>query len=253
MKIFLAGATGVIGQRLGVLLRDAKYEVAGTTRTAAKGSILRALGITPIVVDVFEADALAQAVAMARPDIIIHQLTDLPSAPGTPGYPAAQEANRRLRIDGTRNLMRAARMAGVARVIAQSIAFVYAPGEGTHGEDDPLDVAAEGVRQLTVQGIVALEREVLQAPGIAGVALRYGYFYGPGTWYAVPPRPPSVHVDAAAHAALLAVSKGVGVYNIAEDEGAVSNAKARRELGFDPDFRIPDRLALRTAQSIQQR
>ena len=242
MKIFLAGATGVIGQRLGALLRDAKYEVAGTTRTAAKGSKLRALGITPIVVDVFEADALAQAVKMAQPDVIIHQLTDLPSAPGTPGYPAAQEANRRLRVDGTRNLVRAAKMAGVRRLVAQSIAFLYAPGDGERSEDAPLDAAAVGVRQVTVQGVIALEREVLQTPGIAGVALRYGYFYGPGTWYAAPPRPPSVHIDAAAHAALLAVSKGAGVYNIAEDDGVVSNAKAKRELGFDPDFRIPEQL-----------
>jgi len=255
MRIFLAGATGVIGQRLAALLRDAKHEVTGVTRTPAKAAMLRALDITPIVVDVFETDALTLAVATVRPDVIIHQLTDLPSAPGTPGYPAAQEANRCLRIEGSRNLMQAAKMAGVPRVVAQSIAFVYAPGEGAHGEDDPLDVAAEGVRQLTVQGIVALEREVLQTPGIVGVALRYGYFYGPGTWYEVPPKPPSVHVDTAAHAALLAVSKGAGVYNIAENDGAVSSAKARRELGFDPAFRVPERLAqeLRTFQSMPPR
>jgi nucleoside-diphosphate-sugar epimerase len=243
MRIFLAGATGVIGQRLVALLRDAKLEVTGTTRTSAKAAMLRALDITPVVLDVFEPDALVQAVATARPDVIIHQLTDLPSAPGTPGYPAAQEANRRLRSEGTRNLMLAAKMAGVRRVVAQSIAFVYAPGEGAHDEDDPLDVAAEGVRRLTVEGIVALEREVLQTPGIAGVALRYGYFYGPGTWYEAPPKPPSVHVEAAAHAALLAVHRGAGVYNIVEDDGAVSSAKARRELGFDPAFKVPERLA----------
>jgi nucleoside-diphosphate-sugar epimerase len=238
MRVFLAGASGVVGRRLAVLLRDAKHEVAGMTRTPAKVRMLRALGVEPIVVDVFDPDALAQAVATARPDVVIHQLTDLPSAPGTPGYPAAQEANRRLRIEGTRNLMQAAKTAGVRRAIAQSIAFVYAPGGGAHAEDDPLDLAAEGVRQLTVQGIVALEREVLATPGIDGIVLRYGYLYGPDTWYDVPPKPPSVHVDAAAHAALQAVSKGDGVYNIAEDDGAVSSAKAKRELGFDPRFRL---------------
>jgi nucleoside-diphosphate-sugar epimerase len=146
MRVFLAGATGVVGQRLAALLRDAKHEVTGATRTRAKAAMLRALDVTPVVVDVFEPDALVQAVATARPDVIIHQLTDLPSAPGTPGYAAAQEANRRLRIEGSRNLMLAAKMAGVRRVVAQSIAFVYTPGEGAHGEDDPLDVAAEGVR-----------------------------------------------------------------------------------------------------------
>jgi nucleoside-diphosphate-sugar epimerase len=185
MRIFLAGATGVIGQRLAVLLRDAKHEVTGMTRTPAKGPMLRALDITPIVVDVFETDALALAVATVRPDVIIHQLTDLPSAPGTPGYPAAQEANRRLRIEGSRNLMQAAKMAGVPRIVAQSIAFVYAPGEGAHGEDDPLDIAATGVRELTVQGIVAIEREVLRTPGIAALRCAMVIFTGraPGTKY----------------------------------------------------------------------
>ena len=255
MRVFLAGATGVVGRRLVRLLCEAKHEVTGTTRTLAKAALLRALDVTPVVVDVFEPEALVQAVATARPDVIIHQLTDLPSAPGTPGYAAAQEANRRLRIEGTRNLMLAAKMAGVRRVVAQSIAFVYAPGRGAHGEDDPLDVAAEGVRQLTVQGMIALEREVLQTPGIAGVALRYGYFYGPGTWYEVPPKPPSVHVDAAANAALLAVNRGSGAYNIVEDDGAVSSVKARRELGSDPAFRVPEPLAreLQTFQSAPQR
>jgi nucleoside-diphosphate-sugar epimerase len=242
MRVFLTGATGVVGRRLVALLRDAKHEVTGTTRTPAKAAMLRVFDVTPVIVDVFEPDALAQAVTAARPDVIIHQLTDLPSAPGTPGYVAAQEANRRLRIEGTRNLLAAAKTAGVRRVVAQSIAFVYAPGEGRRGEDDPLDVAAEGVRQLTVQGIIALEQDVLQTPGIAGVVLRYGYLYGPGTWYEVPPKPPSVHIDSAAHAALLAVNRGTGVYNIVEDDGAVSGAKARGELGFDPAFRIPERL-----------
>jgi nucleoside-diphosphate-sugar epimerase len=238
MRIFLAGATGVIGRRLAVMLREAKHDVTGTTRNPAKASRLQALGFTPAIVDVFDADAVAGAVASARPDVVIHQLTDLPSAPGTPGYTAGQEANRRLRITGTHNLVRAAAMVGVRRVVAQSIAFIYAPGEGTRSETDSLDVMAEGARQLTVQGITALEREVLQTPGIAGVVLRYGYLYGHGTWYDGPPKPPSVHVDAAAQAALLAVDKGIGVYNIAEDDGAVSSAKARRELGFDPAFRL---------------
>jgi len=238
MKVFLAGATGVIGRRLARLLCRAHHEVVGTTRTAAKSEALRTIGVTPVVADVLDADAVAQAVAAARPDIIIHQLTDLSSAPGTPGYPAAQEANRRLRIEGTANLMRAAKRAGVGRAIAQSIAFIYAPGEGMRSEDDPLDVAAEGVRQATVQGIVALEGEVLETPGIDGVVLRYGYLYGPDTWYEAPPKPPSVHVDAAAHAALLALSKGAGIYNIAEDDGAVAIAKAVRELGFEPAFRM---------------
>ena len=243
MRIFLAGATGVVGRRLALLLRDAKHDVVGTTRDPAKAIQLQALGITPVAVDVFDADALAQAVASAQPDVVIHQLTDLPNAPGTAGYAAGQEANRRLRIEGTHNLIRAAAMAGVNRVIAQSTAFVYAAGEGAREENDPIDIAAEPPRQFTVQGVLALEREVLQTRGVTGVVLRYGYFYGPDTWYAEPPKPPSIHADAAACAALLAVERGSGIYNIAEDDGAVSSAKAKRELGFEPAFRIPAQLA----------
>jgi nucleoside-diphosphate-sugar epimerase len=94
-----------------------------------------------------------------------------------------------------------------------------------------------------------LERETLQTPGLVGVALRYGYFYGPGTWYETPPKPPSVHVDAAAHAALLALNRGEDIYNIAEDDGTVSTVKARRELGFDPAFRLPERLVRRMREA----
>jgi nucleoside-diphosphate-sugar epimerase len=243
MKVFLAGATGVVGRRLALLLRDAGHDVTGTTRDPEKVIRLRALRIKPVVVDAFDVDAVTRTVADARPDVVIHQLTDLPSAPGTPGYAAGQEANRRLRIEGTHNLVRAAEMAGVARVIAQSVAFLYAPGGTTRVQTDALDIAAEPPRRSTVEGIVALEREVLQTPGIVGVVLRYGYFYGSGTWYDAPPKPPSVHVDAAAYAALLSVDKGGGVYNIAEDDGAVSSTKAKRELGFEPAFRIPARPA----------
>jgi nucleoside-diphosphate-sugar epimerase len=251
VKIFLAGATGAVGLPLAALLREAGHEVAGTTRSPVRAPLLHALGITPVAVDVFDADALARAVAAARPDLVIHQLTDLRSAPGTSGYPAAQQANRRLRIEGTRNLVRAAKNADVRRLIAQSIAFAYAAGVGARGEEDQLDVAAEAVRQLTVQGIIALEREVLGTPDIVGTVLRYGYLYGPGSWYDKPPKPPSLHVDAAAHAALLAMKAGGGVYNIAEDDGAVSIAKAKRDLAFDPAFRMPQRIAqkLRTIQS----
>ena len=115
MRIFLAGATGVTGRRLTLLLRDAGQEVTGTTRHPAKASWLQAVGIAPVVVDVFDADAVMRAVAEAQPDVVIHQLTDLPNAPGTAGYAAGQEANRRLRIEGTRTLVRAAAIAGAGR------------------------------------------------------------------------------------------------------------------------------------------
>ena len=239
MRIFLAGAAGAIGRRLTPLLVLMRHEVTATTRSAERAGTLEAMGARPVVVDVFDADALRQAVVAARPDVVIHQLTDLPAAPGTPGYEEGQRRNNRLRREGTRNLMAAARAAGVTRVIAQSIAFAYAPGEGPRHETDPLDLAAEGARALTVAGVVALEDAVLHAPSVAGLVLRYGYFYGPGTWNEKAPRPPSIHIDAAAHAALLALTRGRGgIYNIAEDDGAVAITKARVELGFDPTIRL---------------
>lgn len=239
MRIFLAGATGVIGRRLTPLLVLMGHQVSGTTRSPEKAAQIEAMSAQPVVVDVFDADALTAAMIAARPDAVIHQLTDLPSAPGTPGYEEAQRRNVRLRTEGTRNLMAAAKAAGVKRAIAQSIAFVYAPGATPKHESDPLDMGAAGVRALTVSGVTALEQATLNAPGIAGVVLRYGYLYGPGTWYDKPVRPPSLHIDAAAHAALLALQHGrVGIYNIAEDDGAVAIAKACAALGFDPNIRL---------------
>src|SRR4029078_11098552 len=114
----------------------------------------------------------------------------------------------------------------------------YAPGEGTRAETDPLDVAATGARKRTVDGVVALEQATLELP--EGIVLRYGYLYGPGTWYPNERRAkPALQVHPAGPAALLAVSKGMpGIYNIAEDDGATSSEKAKRDLGFDAGFRI---------------
>ena len=220
------------------MLRAAGHTIIGTTRSADKAAAIAALGAEPIAVDVFDAAAVARAVKAATPDVVMHQLTDLAYAPGTPRYEEGLERNARLRIDGTRNLAAAAKAAGVARLIAQSIAFVYAAGKGARTETDPLDVGAQGTRKRTVNGVVALEEATLSLPN--GIVLRYGFLYGPGTWFENEKRDkPALHVDAAAQAALLAVTRGArGIYNIAEDDGAVSSEKAKRDLGFDPGFRI---------------
>ncbi len=229
MRIFLAGAGGAIGRRLTPLLRAAGHEVVGTTRSPDKTAAIAALGAEPVVVDVLDADELKRAVMTAAPQLVIHQLTDLPFAPGTPRYDEGRARNARLRIEGTPNLVAAAQAANVKRMVAQSIAFVYAPGPGLRVESDPLNT--------DVIAITALEQAVLSMP--EGIVLRYGFLYGPGTWYERPFKPPSVHVDAAAQAALLATDRGYpGVYNIAEDDGAVSSKKAKRELRFDAGYRI---------------
>lgn len=239
-RVLLAGASGVVGRRLLPLLRDAGHEVFGTTRSPANAERLRALGAEPLVVDVFDAAALARAVASARPEVVIHQLTDLPDRLDPEKMAEAIPRNARIRDEGTRNLVAAARAAGARRLIAQSIAWLYAPGPEPHGEDDPLQ-AAEGPRAVTVAGVLALERQVLEAPPLTGIVLRYGQFYGPDTGTDAPAGASPLHVDAAAYAALLAVERGAaGVYNIAEANAYASTAKARRELGWRDDFRLTD-------------
>src|SRR5262245_48861912 len=119
MKVFLAGATGVVGRRLAVLLRQAGHEVAGTTRSEGKVAALQAIGVTPGVVDAYDVQRMKLAVHAAQPDVIIHQLTDLPQAIDPKTMQAALQANARLRIEGTRNLVNAALTSGVRRMIAQ--------------------------------------------------------------------------------------------------------------------------------------
>jgi len=239
MNILVAGAAGAIGRPLVALLVRAGHAVTGTTRSPDKAAGIAAAGARPIVVDVFDAAALANAMSRAAPDTVIHQLTDLPATFDSKAMEAAGERNARLRIEGTRNLMAAAAAAKVECVVAQSIAWVYADGRKRFQETDPLDLAATGARARAVEGVVGLETAVLQTPSVAGIVLRYGRLYGPGTWYSAPEGAGPLHVEAAAQAAVLAVTRGsAGIYNVAEDDGTVSIEKARRELGFDPGFRL---------------
>jgi nucleoside-diphosphate-sugar epimerase len=231
MRIFLAGATGAIGRRLVPLLLADRHTVVGSTRKAERTADLAARGVTPAVVDFMNGEATRAAVLSARPEVVIHELTDLPQVREPADWVAALERNTQLRIVATENLVQAAIAAGAGRVIAQSIAFAYAPGPLPHPESDPIDPASRGV--------LALEHFVLETPGITGVVLRYGRLYGPGTWSDGPTDPPAVHVDAAAQATALALTRGAaGAYNIAEDDGAVSIGKGRAALGFDPAFRL---------------
>jgi nucleoside-diphosphate-sugar epimerase len=237
MRIFLAGAGGAVGRRLTPLLLADGHEVSGTTRSAERARELEAAGVRPVVVDVFDAGGLRTALMMARPEIVIHQLTDLPRAYDEAQLAASYPRNARIRIEGTRNLIAAARAASARRLIVQSIAFGYVPGRQPHAETDPLAVA-EGPRVLTVRGAADMEQQAL-ASGLQAIVLRYGLFYGPGTWRDRPGPKPSLHVDAAARAAALAVGHGTsGIYNIADDDGTVSIEKARNELGFDPAYRL---------------
>ena len=172
---------------------------------------------------------------------MIHQLTGLSALRGG-RLAEAQAANAKIRTLGTRNLVDAACKAGARRLIAQSIAWVYAPGPLPHREEDALDVPVDGPVPVTVQGIVALEGAVLSTSALEGVVLRYGHFYGPGTGNEAPGSQLPVHVDAAAYAALLAIERAPAgsTYNIAESNDVVSTERARVELGWDDSFRLTE-------------
>jgi nucleoside-diphosphate-sugar epimerase len=191
------------------------------------------------VVDVFDAQALQQALFAADARIVVHQLTDLPPGLDPVRMPAARGRNARLRDLGTRNLIAAGLACGMRRLIAQSVSFAYAPGPLPLQEEAPLDVdAADEAGGLTARGIASLESQTLAGP-FEGLVLRYGKLYGPGTGFDAPPAGGPIHVDAAADAARRAVTRGgPGIYNVAEEDGTVSSAKAARELGWRPDFRI---------------
>jgi len=193
-RIFLAGATGAIGTRLLPLLGS--YEVFGTTRFAAKADVLRGLGAQPVVVDVFDAAALAKAMLAAKPEIVIHQLTDLPPGLDPARMAEATTRNARIRIEGTKNLIAAALAAGARRLIAQSIAW------------EPQGVSA--------QGVASLEQQTLQ---FGGIVLRYGRLYGPGTGKDDAPAELPCHVDVAARAAVTAAERGEpGIVRVLDSE-----------------------------------
>jgi len=230
LRVFLAGAAGAIGRRLVPLLAASNFTVVGTTRDRARAEQLRAAGIEPVIVDMFEAEAVLRAVVAAKPDVVIHQLTDLPQVFDPLAMDVARARNARLREEATPNLMRAAQAAGAKRAIVQSICFVYAAGPQPHVETDAIDSPS----------VQAMETVALHTAGVEGWVLRYGRLWGPGTWTDVPQGPAPLHVDAAAHAAFLAITHDTaGIYNIAESDGAVSTLKAERELGFDASFRLP--------------
>jgi nucleoside-diphosphate-sugar epimerase len=193
MRIFVAGATGVIGVRLVPLLVAEGHVVAGMTRSADKAGALAGLGAQPVVCDVFDAGALTRAMVSFRPGIVFHQLTDLPDDVGD--LAAFGDRNDRIRGEGTRNLLAAAAAAQAERVIAQSISWEL-----------------PGARRAAT---AAHERAVIEA---GGVVIRYGQLYGPGTYYPDgPPDPPRIHVDDAARLTLPVLSAPAGLTIVADD------------------------------------
>jgi nucleoside-diphosphate-sugar epimerase len=249
MKVFVAGATGVLGRALVPQLVARGHEVVGMTRSASKQDLVRSLGARPVVADALDPDAVDQAVASAEPEVIVHQLTAL-SGPMSirdarrPDRSSAAIMTNRLRTEATDHLLAAGRAVGARRFVAQSFgAFRFArTGGQVMSEADPLDPNPPEALRTVQEGYLYLEKAVTTIDWGEGLALRYGGFYGPGTGISLAPdaqmaapvrkrRFPIVgdgggvhshiHVDDAAAATAIAVERGEpGIYNIVDDEPA---------------------------------
>jgi nucleoside-diphosphate-sugar epimerase len=238
MRVFVAGASGAVGRPLMPKLVAAGHEVTGMTRSESKAEAVRRAGARAVVADVFDVDALRAAVVEARAEVVVHELTALPDRIDYRKEDTYAATNR-VRTEGTRNLIDAARAAGARRLVCQSIAFAYRmDGEGLKTEEDPLLTEAAGAFESGVRALREMEAMVLGSEQLDGLVLRYGFFYGPGTYYAEDGSSTQdvrrrrlpivgkgtgvfsfVHVDDAADATVAAVERGApGVYNITDDE-----------------------------------
>lgn len=238
MKVFVAGATGAIGRPLISALVAARHTVVGMTSSARGMSVLREYGAEGTVVDALDRGAVTAALARVRPDVVVEELTSLPKDYTPEAMRAAAERDRKVRLEGGGNLHSAARAAGVKRYIVQSTGFFYGPGPGLAAETDPLAVSASPGVAGSVGTYMEIERRVLGARDIEGVALRYGFFYGPGTYH--DPDNGSVteqvrqqkypvigsgaavysfvHVEDAAAATVAALDSDPGVYNVVDND-----------------------------------
>lgn len=261
MRVFVAGATGVIGRALVPKLMAAGHEVTGMTRSDERAAALRNAGAGAVVADALDADAVQRALADSRPEVVVHQLTSLPASPDFKDEDSFEPTNR-LRSEGTRILVDAALAAGARRMVAQSIAFQYEPaGDWVKGEDAE-SMRGTGGFGSVMRAIGDLERAVTGTKGLEGLVLRYGFFYGPGSSYAADGAMADevrkrrfpivgkgtgvfsfVHVDDAADATVAAVERGApGVYNISDDEPAPMREWLPRyaeALGAKKPMRIP--------------
>ena len=249
MKVFVAGATGVLGRELVPQLVARGHEVVGMTRSASKQDLVRRLGARPVVADALDPDEVAQAVASAEPEVIVHQLTALSGEMSArdmrhPERSSAAVMTNRLRTEATDHLLAAGRAVGARRFVAQSFAaFRWArTGGPVQTEADPLDPNPPGALRTMQAGYLYLEQAVTAIEWGEGLVLRYGGFYGPGTGISLAPdaamaapirkrRFPivgagggvwsHVHIEDAAAATVAAIERGQpGIYNVVDDEPA---------------------------------
>ncbi len=266
MRVLLIGAAGAIGKALVPALVAAGHEVIGTSRTEDRLAGIEAAGASGAVCDILDPGSVAGLIGDRRPEVVINEATDLP-AKFDPRKRDAYIATNRIRSEGTRNLVAALEGSGVRRVIAQSIAFTYAPiGGPIKSEDDPLATRGEGQLVEVATAVADLEGQITGIADIEGLVLRYGFIYGPGTYYAADGSQAEdfrrrrfpmigqgqgissfIHVDDAASATVLALDRGApGIYNVVDDDPAPANQWMigyATALGAGPPRRIPGFIA----------
>jgi 2-alkyl-3-oxoalkanoate reductase len=264
MKVFVAGASGVIGRPLLRQLVAAGHDVVGMTSREGGKDVIEQAGGSAVVADALDADAVREAVGQARPEVVVNELTKLPRDYDTRKLDERfYGPTNRIRTVGGGNLLEAAAAAGARRFVTQSIAFLYAPeGEMVKDEEGRPSTDAPPPFGDGVRAMVSHERAVLEAEGIEGLVLRYGWFYGPATYYAsdgsiaemvrkrrFPVLGGSdglfsfIHIEDAAGATAIACERGVpGIYNVVDDEPATiaqwlpAYAGA---LGAKPPWKVP--------------
>jgi nucleoside-diphosphate-sugar epimerase len=238
MKVFIAGGTGAIGRPLISELLARGHAVVALTRSPERAQAFAATGVEPAIADVFDADTVKAAVKRVRPDVVIEQLTALPKTYTGESMATAAPINHRIRLEGGANVLAAAQEAGVMRYLRQSIAFWAGPGPGLADEDTPLAADASPAVAEDIRVVSEIERRLIEAPHIEGIALRYGFFYGPGTWFHADGDVANqvraqkfpiighgegvwswLHIDDAARATAAAAERGnPGIYHIANDQ-----------------------------------
>ena len=183
MKIFVAGATGVIGRPLVAQLLAKGHSVVALSRSAENTRALVAQGIEPAIADVFDPEAVKAVVTRSQPEIVIEQLTALPKTYTRESMSAAAPLNTRIRLEGGANVLAAALAAGVRRYLRQSVAFWAVPGTGLADEETPLIHDASPAVEAEARLVAEVEHQLLGSPQVEGIVMRYGFFYGPGTWF----------------------------------------------------------------------
>lgn len=246
-KIFVTGATGLIGTKLTKRLLEEGYEVGGLTTSENGKEKLENAGVKAYIGDILKYDTIEDSISDFKPDIIMNEITDLKQVD--------MSANTKVRIEGTKNLVNAAIKHDVTHIQSQSIAFTYEGGEGLATENTPLDYHASGDRKITVDGVEGLEKETAKIEH--HVILRYGLLYGPGTWYGKDGMiynqfinhevsmtdgvQSFIHIDDAVETAIQALNFDSGIYNVVDDDPVKGDVFAKwyaNLLNVNPNINI---------------